>query len=402
MTYEQSVAAGVGWDTAEVVREWTGLAPLDGDASADLCVIGLGGSGLAVVEDALSRGMSVVGLDAGRVAAAAAGRNGGILAPGGAMPWAVTTPGVSFDDKVALHRRTVEEMQHLERLLGRSVVEPASVVRISGFVRGPRDDAERRLESAQHEEALAEAAAMRAAGIVVEEYDDEWGRGLVFPEGSRINPAVRAIRLAEHVVERGAALHECTRVTHFRPGSVVTDHGIVRATRVVVAVDGRLPRLLPQLSSAVTTVRLQMLATAPLSRRVLEGALSARDDFEWMQQDAAGRLLIGGGRDQHLAAETTESGLPTRQVQAWIEEQAERAAGEPVTVTHRWAAPVGYTDDRRALCVPVEDGLVGCGGYSGTGNLVGPVAAKAALAYMVDQTPVPAYFRSTVGRLDGS
>jgi glycine/D-amino acid oxidase-like deaminating enzyme len=63
-------------------------------------------------------------------------------------------------------------------------------------------------------------------------------------------------------------------------------------------------------------------------------------------------------------------------------------------VEARWAASVGFTDDGRALCLPVGDGVVACGGYSGTGNLVGPVAARAAVAWLTDGTVPAAYFRS--------
>ena len=40
----------------------------------------------------------------------------------------------------------------------------------------------------------------------------------------------------------------------------------------------------------------------------------------------------------------------------------------------------------------VDDGVVAVGGYNGTGNLVGPVAARAAVAYALDGTEPPSYF----------
>jgi gamma-glutamylputrescine oxidase len=60
-----------------------------------------------------------------------------------------------------------------------------------------------------------------------------------------------------------------------------------------------------------------------------------------------------------------------------------------VEVTHRWAASVGYTTDDRPLCTIVDDGVVAIGGYCGTGNLVGPVIARAAVAYLLDGTGPP-------------
>ena len=76
---------------------------------------------------------------------------------------------------------------------------------------------------------------------------------------------------------------------------------------------------------------------------------------------------------------------------------AARFAGRPVTVTHRWAAsvglhPMGRPRRRRALCAAVDDGVMAIGGYNGTGNLVGPVAARAAVALAVDGIAPPACF----------
>jgi hypothetical protein len=42
----------------------------------------------------------------------------------------------------------------------------------------------------------------------------------------------------------------------------------------------------------------------------------------------------------------------------------------------------------------MDDGVVACGGYSGIGNLVGPVAVRAAVAWLVDGIRPPRYFRS--------
>src|SRR4051794_34146373 len=61
---------------------WHGLPRLRGDVAADVCVVGLGGSGLSAVGELRRLGASVVGVDAGAVAGGAAGRNGGFLLAG--------------------------------------------------------------------------------------------------------------------------------------------------------------------------------------------------------------------------------------------------------------------------------------------------------------------------------
>src|SRR6478736_9058714 len=107
----------VGWDDVADVANWTGCAPLDGDVTADACVIGLGGSGLAAVDGLVERGLSVVAVDAGRVAAGAAGRNGGFLLgrPDAYLHSAIESWGE--DAAVWLYRRTLRELDRLTALL---------------------------------------------------------------------------------------------------------------------------------------------------------------------------------------------------------------------------------------------------------------------------------------------
>jgi glycine/D-amino acid oxidase-like deaminating enzyme len=150
LTYDSTVAAGVGWDTADIARNWPGLPPLEGDVTTDACVVGLGGSGLAAIDALLDRGLSVIGLDAGRVAAGAAGRNGGILSGGGAMSLASEANGVRRADKVALYHDSDAQLRHLEARLGSAVVQRVPLYRVAGFVRGPRNEAEREVEACQH------------------------------------------------------------------------------------------------------------------------------------------------------------------------------------------------------------------------------------------------------------
>jgi glycine/D-amino acid oxidase-like deaminating enzyme len=176
------------------------------------------------------------------------------------------------------------------------------------------------------------------------------------------------------------------------PGRVRTGFGIIRADTVVVAVDGKLEVLLPELTGRVRTTRLQMLATEPVRAGRLPCPAYGRWGYDYAQQDGAGRLFVGGGRDQDLANEWTTDTEPTAPVQSWIEAVAARFAGGPVRVSSRWAASAGYTSDGRPLVTEVRPGVIACGGYNGTGNLVGPIAARAAIALGLDGTPPGDYF----------
>ena len=377
----------VGWDDA--VASWPGLPVLPGDTTVDACVVGLGGSGLAAVEALCDRGLSVVGVDAGRVAAGAAGRNGGFLIGG---------PALFLHDAVArwgpaavdLYRETLAELARLSQLLGPEVVRRVGSLRLAGLPGGPASDAEAADQEAELADCAAQLAVLREYEIPVEIYDGQLGRGLFLPDDAAVNPAVRATRLAELLAPR-ASLYEHTGVTALSPGRVATEHGTVSAGVVIVAVDGRLDALLPALRGRVRTARLQMLATAPLPAR-LPCPVYGRWGYDYAQQLPDGRLFVGGGRDRFVDAEWTSDSSPTEPVQAYIESVAERMAGGAVQVQARWAASVGFTADARPLCTRVDEGVVAIGGYNGTGNLVGPVAARVAVALALDGTEPPPYF----------
>ncbi|SDI24235.1 Glycine/D-amino acid oxidase [Sinosporangium album] len=377
----------VGWDTA--VAGWEGFAPLAGDVAADACVVGLGASGLAAIEAFLDRGLSVVGVDADRVAAGAAGRNGGFLlgGPAPAFHRAVERWGPAAVD---LYRDTLGELDRLYALLGPSVIRRVGSIRLAGLPGGPADEAEAADREAEVADCAAQAAALREHGIAVEEYNGPLGVGLYLPDDAATNPVVRATGLAARLGRR-TPLHEHTPVRSVGGGAVVTERGVIRARFVVVAVDGRLERIVPALRPHVRTARLQMLSSAPISSHRLPCPVYARWGYDYAQQLPDGRLYVGGGRDRFLDEEWTHDADPTEAVQHHIEDVARRMAGGAVRVEHRWAASVGWTPDDRPLCARVEVGVVAIGGYNGTGNLVGPVTARAAVEYLLDGKTPPAW-----------
>ena len=389
-----AVAAAVAWDSDPALPDWAGLPALGTTVRADACVVGLGGSGLAAVEELADRGLDDVGIDAGRVAAGAAGRNGGILSAGGAL--LRTGAGeLALDLRRDLYRDCLAELAHLREQLGDAVIKPVGTLRLAGLPGTPEDDAEALERAAELLDLEAEAEVLRSWGVAVEDHDSDLGRGFYNPDTAGMNPVHRAYGLAAQLLGR-ARLFEHTPATSVRAGRVDTARGRVEAPVVVVAVDGRLSRLLPQLAHVTHTVRLQMLATAPVAAGRLPCPVSFRNGYEWAQQDDAGRLLVGGGRDRFAEQERTTDDEPTAPVQAWIAGAARRIAAEPVTVTHRWAASVSYTEDRRPPVVLVDEGVAACGAYSGSGNLVGPLAARAAVRLAVDGTPPPGYFRTAL------
>lgn len=357
---EQALPNTPVWDAGG----WTGLPRLEGDVSADVCVVGLGGSGLACIGELRRMGASVVGVDAGMVAGGAAGRNGGFLLAGSYHFYHDAVAASGRDRALAIYRATLAEMDRI-------TAETPDAVRRVGSLRIAASDEE-------VEDCRAQLAAMQADGLAVEWYQGAEGTGLLVPSDGAYDPLLRCRTLASRLAAEGARLFEHSPAAEPRPGEVVTPAGRVRCDRVIVAVDGRLERLVPALAGRVRTARLQMVATAPLPEIRFPRPVYMRYGFEWWQQLPDGRIALGGFRDQGGEPEWTADAEPCDTVQGMIQGFLRDTLGIDAPVTHRWAASVGYTDDGLPVLAEVAPGVWACGGYSGTGNVIGALCGRAA------------------------
>lgn len=355
------------WDD----QPWTRLPPLEGAQTADVCVVGLGGSGLSAVDELRSRGASVIGVDAGTVGGGAAGRNGGFLLAGLAEAYHHVVDALGRDRARELYALTAQELERI------AAATPDAVRRV-GSLRVEDDQA-------GLADCVAQAAALRADGFGVEEYDGPEGRGLLFPQDAAMQPLQRCRALAGQAVRDGARLHEDSPVTAIAPGRVTTAAGAVSCAAVVVAVDGRLDLLLPELAGAVRTVRLQMLGTAPTDEVTIPRPVYRRSGYEYWQQLPDGRVALGGFRDLGGQAEETADAEPGEPVQSALDRLLRERLGVQAPVTHRWAAAVGYTRTGFPWLGQVRDRVWAAGGYCGTGNVIGAICGRAAAARALGQ-----------------
>lgn len=356
----QSLSNTPVWDDLT----WRALAPLDSDLTADVCVIGLGGSGLTAVSELLDLGRRVVGIDAADVAAGAAGRNGGFLL-GGTADFhhdAVTT--IGHARALRIHQLTLQEIHRIAD-------QAPGTVRFPGSLRIAESDEE-------FADCARQRDAMRADGIPVEDYAGRFGRGLFFPGDASFNPLARCRALALRNIDGGARLFAGTRAISFSANEVVTPNGRIRCDQVIVAVDGRLETLVPELAGTVRTARLQMLGTAPATEIEIPCPVYARYGFDYYQQLPSGAVALGGGRDKATDEEWTSENEPSAFIQRYLESVLREKLAVTAPITHRWAANVSYTQTGLPVLSEVRPGVWVIGGYSGTGNAVGALCGRAA------------------------
>lgn len=335
-------------------------APLDGVVEADVCVVGLGASGLAAADEAVRLGRRVVGIDAMGVGAGAAGRNGGLLLAGVADFYHDAVARLGRGRAAAVYRLTLHELDAAENA--------ALGFRRVGSLRIADDDAEQA-------DCEAMLDALRADGFPAEPYDGPEGVGVLIPSDGVFDPYARCVAAA--AVASDAALYGGTPAVAIDAHRVATPHGAVECEAVVVAVDGGLERVLPDLAARVRTARLQMLATAPAPAR-FRRPVYARWGYDYWQQLPTGEVLLGGCRDRFAADEWTTEAEPTESVQQCLDSLLRTRLGIHEEVTHRWAGLVGFTEDRMPVCGRVRPGVFAAGGYCGTGNVLGPLCGRAA------------------------
>src|SRR5690606_12551975 len=164
------------WDDGSTLD----LPPLHGEERTDVCVVGLGGSGLAAVTELLRHGADVIGVDAGAVAGGAAGRNGGFLLAGIAAAHHDAVAAMVRERTERLYAAAADE-------LDRFAEEQPEAMRRPGSLRIEEDEDELR-------DCEAQLAQLRADGFTVERYQGPEGTDQLFPYDGVFSPTQRCRR----------------------------------------------------------------------------------------------------------------------------------------------------------------------------------------------------------------
>ncbi len=319
---------------------------------AEVAVIGGGVTGCSCALTLAERGVRVRLYEAREIAGGASGRNGGFALRGATAPYDEARRELGDARARLLMELTERSLDRMEELAG-------DALRRVGSLRLAFDDDEREALRREHD-------ALSDHGFEIEWVDelepplDRMYRGAILhPRDGALQPARWVRRLAAHAARAGAEIQEGVRVS--------VDE--LDADAVVVAGDGFIPQLLPELP--VRPTRGQVLATEPLREQLYGRPHYARGGYDYWHQLPDGRLVIGGNRDVSLETEDTDVEETTAIVQEQLEALVERLVGHPPAVTDRWAGIWGTTPDLMPLVGEVRDRVWVAGGYSGHGNALG-------------------------------
>lgn len=361
------------------------LPALQGDVRADVCVVGAGYTGLSAALHLAQAGLSVVVLEAQRVGFGASGRNGGQVGSGQRQDQDTLERMVGRDDARHLWD-LAEEAKGMVRSL---IADHAMPVRFhpgiahACYSRAEVDDARRYAEKLARDYGYSQVQPLDRDGIRALIGSDAFAGGEVDRGAGHVHPLNYAIGLAQAAQAAGAVIHERSEVTRIDDGPRPVVHsaqGSVTCGHVLLACNGYLGGLEPQVAARVMPINNFIVATEPLGERahdVLSEPVAVADTkfvVNYWRLSEDNRLLFGGGesygwRFPDIVATVRK---PMLKVYPHLAD---------VKIDHAWGGTLAITMTRNPCFIRPRRNILSASGYSGHGvalaTLAGRVMAEA-------------------------
>lgn len=292
---------------------------LAGQHEADLLVIGGGFAGLSTALHAAQKGLSVILVEAYRIAWGATGRNAGFVVPNFAKVDPDEVRARLGDRAEALISMAAGSGDLVFDLIRRHQIDcDAAQV---GWIQPSHSDAAfaKAQDRVRQWSALGRPVQrLDAAEVTALTGVSGWRGGWIDRSGGVVNPVGYARGLARAAAQAGARVYEETPVTALiRKGAqwcATTAAGQILARKVVLATNAYVGKLWPDLARNFFPLRVFQIATAPLPAAIRQRILpegqcvsDSRRNLFTMRFDAQNRLISGG---MHMLALGADGRVP--------------------------------------------------------------------------------------------
>ena len=361
-------------------------APLSGDTTCDICVIGAGYTGLSAALELAEAGYKVIVLEAREVGYGASGRNGGQICTGFSSGQAkieaqlgkadaIRCFGLAEESKTLLRQRIAKYRIDCDLKWGYLHVIPKAS-QFDGL----------KTWKEEYDELGCKGTSILSKTELEEKLGTRIYHGALREEGAgHFHPLNYCLGLARAATVAGATIHEQSPVVSVDTGReplARTPGGSVRAKFMVIAGNAYLGRTVPQLNSRIMPVASYIIATEPLGQNrakalIRDGEAAANTNFivDYFRLTGDNRLLFGG-RASYSTLEPPNLGAYMKPRMTAVFPQL-----RDVKVDYAWGGYIGITSNRIPDCGRLSPTVYYAHGYSGQGvalaGLYGKLMAEA-------------------------
>jgi gamma-glutamylputrescine oxidase len=358
-------------------------APLVGDISCDVCVIGGGFTGLSSALHLAERGYDVKLVEAERISWGASGRNGGQFSSGQRKGVIELEKIVGREDAKLLWELAEEAKATVKGRIANHKITCDLKPGVLHVAYKPQENAyfENYVNVLRTRYDYPHARVVSRDEVAQMLGTDIYYGGALDNGAGHLHPLNYALGLAHAADEAGAQLFENSRAKRIRGvangSDVYLEHGKVHARYVVLACNGYLGRLEPRISGKIMPINNFILATEPLgedkARSLIRDDVAVQDTkfvIDYYRLSADHRLLFGGG-------ENYTSRFPA-DIKRFVRKYMLRVYPQlaDTNIDYAWGGTLAVTINRLPTFGRLEGDVYYAQGYSGSGVALASMGGK--------------------------
>ncbi|MGR3836751.1 MAG: NAD(P)/FAD-dependent oxidoreductase [Cognatishimia sp.] len=391
LTANDNPGAYPGSFYAEGIEPLADCGPLEGAHSCDVCVVGGGFTGVSTALHLAQRGYDVRLLEAQRIGFGASGRNGGQVGQGQRVDQDALEQMVGTQRARALWKIATQSVDLVRELSQNPLVRVDFHPGIAHTDHRPRYAFE---SQAYAEKLQSEYDYDHIRYLTREEMrelvkSDAYYGGTLDTQSGHIHPLEFALGLARMAQDAGAHLHEMSRVTDIRRGDtvrLVSDQGEVQAKYLVMACNGYLGDLMPEVGRHVMPINNFIAATEPLSpeaqRDILAENIAVADSkfvVNYFRFSDDGRMLFGGTESYgYRFPRDIAAKVRVPMVETFPQLRDAR-------IDYAWGGTLAITMNRMPHFQRLAGNILSMSGFSGHGVAMGTLAGQMAAEAIAGQ-----------------
>jgi len=365
---------------------------LQGEITADVCVIGAGIAGCAAALHLAQRGYRVVVLEAEHVGHGASGRSGGQLLPGYSCGQGPLLTQLGRDDASRMWDISVEAVQLTRALIKEHAIDcDLQAGHLEAAIK-PRH----RIALLHSQREFAEQYDYHSLRLIEQDElrtivdSTRYCAALYDSAAAHVQPLNYTLGLARAAESAGAMIYEHSAAQTIKPGNMAEVHstqGKVTAPFVVLCANAYNGRLSPLLKSRIMPVSTFMIATESLgearANKLISNRAAVSDTnfiLDYFRLSADHRLLFGG-RISYSNYELRDSSKAVRKRMLRVFPQL-----ADVNVAYNWGGLLDITLNRAPDFGCVQPNVYYLQGFSGHGMALTGMAGKLVAEHIAAQS----------------